>query len=169
MKPNPLPLLHKHCGLKIRELPDVVRDLDSFRIHKMFQEAMIEERYHNALRGRSLLEWGRHKDPEARRALWQCYFPETRPHVFHILVYRLNKSPAELSSECRLSAQQIRDDLARPRILQTHLQNIARYAMELHEVMASPNTKDGVDPRYMELYRALKDPKRIQPYGTQQD
>ncbi|RMH22110.1 MAG: hypothetical protein D6698_01755 [Gammaproteobacteria bacterium] len=178
MQKNPLPILAKHCGVRI---PDVrshfPRAYPIEQIHEAFRKPYIDKRLWAKLRDITMTEWGLHNDHAVRKQLWQCYW-NTKPHVFHVLVWRLRKSVKELSDASgarahgrglKLTVKMIEDDLLRPRILQTHLQSIAPYAMKLHDALASPRTWNGVDPRHMELYRALRDPDRIKPYGSLED
>lgn len=161
---NPLPVLKQHCHFKIHHLPEYMQKLGLPVIHKLFQQKMIKTQYHTSLRHITLLNWGQHKDKKIRKLLWQCYFPDTNPHVFHILVYRLHKNPEYLATQCKLSMTQIENDLAKAQILQTHLRAIGPYAMELRNALTSYKRKHGPDPIGRELGKALTDKSTIKPW-----
>ena len=167
-KPNPLPILTRECGVKLGAIRDALtRGIELEELHSLALRPTIEDdRDYRALFHLTMSEWGINPTPHIRRSLWNCYFPETRPHIFHVLVYRLQVPISTLSLQSKLSERMIQNDLRSSRIYKGHLQAVAPYATLLYESMASPRTWDGYDSRSMEIYRSLRDPHRIKPYGV---
>lgn len=167
---NPVPILYQHCGVKVSTVSPLFPPGTPLEIvHQLFTDKPIDARLHRKLQPLALTHWGQHPERHVRRLLWNCYFEGYRPHIFHILAYRCSIPVSTLALQSSLSQRQIEKNLTRPRVLRNHLQAIARYATLLEEAYRSPKTWDGVNPVYMEIHRALRDPKRIKPFGSLTD
>ena len=134
-------------------------------VHDTFIDKPITEQFYEALRDLTLTQWGQSDNAYVRKILWKFYFPDSRPHIFHILHYRCSVSIKTMSLNSGLSKRQIAKNLTHARVLKKHVQEIAHYATQLEESYRSPKTWDGVNPVYMSIHRALRDPNRIRPYG----
>jgi len=119
--------------------------------------AMVKKR----LTPLALQTWGdNNPSPEAKR-LWQCYFPDSKPHIYHYLHYTMDIPIATLAdwADCRTST--IHRILRQDRLHRRQLQAIGKPAMEYIEALRSPKAGGGTDERYQILYRALHDKDRI--------
>ncbi len=163
MKPSPIPILVKHCGVKIstlgRVLPKVYGHLST--LHNLAKAPVVKPKTHQAVAMLALMNWGTHPDPKVRKQLWDCYFPGKRPHIWHVLYFMLELPMSKLVEKSGISERAIRKYLTRSRVPQRHVRAIARFAMEYRDAMASNKSKAGRDPRYMILHRALHDRKRM--------
>ena len=170
MKKNPVPILGEHCNVKVNHISPLFPPKTPLElVHAVFKSKPIDDKLHSKLLPLTLTSWGSHPDQAVRRLLWDCYFEGYRPHIFHVLVYRCQIPVATLVLRSTLSKRQIEANLYRPRVLQTHVQAIARYASQVEESYRSPRTWDGRNPVYMEIHRALRDPKRVKPFGSFED
>lgn len=162
-KPNPLPILVDHCGLKLgvlrQVLPRSYQHLST--LHALVRAGSLKPKTHSQVCDLTLTAWGQCKDATIRKLLWDCYFEGHRPHIWHVMFYMLEIPMSKLVEKSGISERAIRKYLSKPRVPQRHLRAIAPFAMEYRDAMASKKSREGVDPRYMILHRALTDPKRI--------
>lgn len=167
-KPNPLPTLVDRCDIKLGVLRQVLPKIYSQHrdsLHRLVRQPTLKPRTHGLLCDLTLTEWGRAQDRETKRLLWNCYFPGRRPHIWHVLFYVLEIPMTKLVEKSGLTERAIRKYLPRARVPIKHVRAIAPFAMEYRDAMASKKSRDGVDPRYMMLHRALTDRKRMRTYA----
>jgi hypothetical protein len=165
---NPLPILTRECGIKLGTVARVLGNphMDLGLMHNLARVPSIKPAYHRKLFDLTMTEWGQCSNARTRQLLWDCYFPGTKPHVYHLLHY-VHQVPIEtLVEHSRLPVSTIEHRvLRRPKLRKRHLRSIARYAMSYVEALASKKQLGGRDPRYAALQRALVDPSRLYDHG----
>lgn len=167
-KQSPLPTLHFQCGIKLSEIARVIgrEAADPTVLHSLVKAKTIKDTYHRRLFDLTMTEWGQADDAITRMLLWNCYFPDSKPHVYHLLHYVHMVPMAKLSEKTGLPTSTIRDRvLPRPKLRRRHLRAIGRFAMQYIEALQSKKQVGGRDPRYAALHRALTDPSRVYEHG----
>jgi len=165
---NPLPILHEHCELKKSHIPMMLGypRMTAERLQSLVTTTVLKPKPHARLFFPTMVAWGQCEDKEVKRALWRCYFDaDTKPHIYHLLCWEHCIPDETITRHAGFSQSTLRKILKRPKVTKTHLQAIARFAMEYRDAMASKKSRDGVDPRYMRLHRALTDHKRLYEHG----
>lgn len=160
---NPIPLLVGSFGHTLFGISQAtghsVKHIDV--LHKAHNAAKINHVLHGLLFELSMIEWGqayqRRSHREVRKLLWQCYFPDTRPHIYHLLHYAHNM---DLEKATGYSERVIRRILHQPRLHRRQGDRVRRFAIEYIDAIGSKSRKYGADPAYMGLYYALNDPRR---------
>lgn len=168
-KPNPLPILVDRCDLKLGVLRQVLPPIywqHADSLHRLVRQPVLKPQTHRLLCDLTLTAWGQCQDKETQRLLWKCYFDRHRPHIWHVLFYMLEIPMSKLVEKSGLTEKAIRKYLPRARVPIKHVRAIAPFAMEYRDAMASKKSRDGVDPRYMILHRALTDRRRMKTYGN---
>ncbi len=159
---NPVPLLHEHCGLTPLKLGQVL-GCHQEHTHRYFEGKPLTAKEFESLRDYTMVQWGQHPDGKVRRLLWRVYYPDDRPNIFQVLYYRCDVTIDKLmkAGRKRMAERTVRINLKRARIPLRQLRNIAGYAKGWENELASKKRQGGPDPRYMEIHRALHDPKRM--------
>lgn len=182
---NHLGLLHTHCGWSLRDINRVITGYrEPQRLHNAVLADSCSQELTHACFTPIMIYWGvatRGKrwvnddgeliyPREARDALWKAYFPDTRPHIYHLLTYvhdqDLSGKPTGVSEGDRYvkagySRRVIDKILRQPRLHRRQVDRIRRFAIAYIDTIGSKSCKRGPDPAYMGLYYALNDPKRM--------
>ena len=160
---NPIPLLvggfghtltsiHRATGYSFKHIDE---------LHNAHNAGAIKEPLKGQLFELSMIEWGqayaRRSHKVQRNYLWKIYFPDTRPHIYHLLHYAHNM---DLQEATGYSERVIRRILHQPRLHRRQVDRVRRFAIEYIDAIGSKSRKQGADPAYMGLHYALKDPKR---------
>ena len=165
---NPIPLLCDHFDMKLSTIHRASRipSMHVETLHSWYNRSELKPKMKTRLFGLSMVEWGSAWDlgikSEERKLLWQCYFPHTRPHIYHYLHFAFFRSMTELTEESKLSEDNINRLLRKPKLHKFQLRAIAPFTQQLITSYQSPRTWDGQQTRkYTTLYRAMTDPKRL--------
>ena len=162
---NPLPILAAHCGFKVSMLNHLFPPGTSLDVlHGKFNTDTIDTRLHGELFEMTMFCWADHKDPHVRKQLWQCYFPDTRPHIYHYLCFVHNKDHM-IVKQTRCTERMLEAILRQPKLKQYQLRMIGKFATRYIDELSSKKRRVPPDPRYMTLARALRDPKRLYAKG----
>jgi len=167
-KPSPLPILVSHCNLKLgvlrRILPPVYYP-NSDSLHRLVKAKVLKPRIHRLLCDLTLTEWGHAQDPGIKRLLWDCYFPGHRPHLLHIMFYVFEIPMSTLIEKSGLTEGMLRKYLSKPKVPERVVKALGRFAIEYRDALASRKAKNGRDPRYMMLHRAMVSRSRMTKWG----
>lgn len=169
---NPIPVLHEHYGVSLHEIHRAVGipRLAVDRLHSWHNMTKLSAPIHARLFRVSMVEWGAakhdgYKTREQLRLLWECYFPETPPHIYHYLVFVHMIPDDTICKVTGYSDKTLAKIVKQPKLLKPQLERIGKWAVAYIEELSSKKRKAGPDPRYMALHRALRDPKRIYAKG----
>jgi hypothetical protein len=135
------------------------------KLHRLCRAPGLKPKTHSKLCHLTLTNWGTCKDPEIKQALWDCYFPGTPPHLWHVMYYLLGIPMSKLVEKSGLTEKAIRKYLTLPKVPQAHVRAIGRFALEYRDALRSPKQKGGPDPRYMILHLAMTDKSRMYQRG----
>lgn len=162
-KPNPLPILCKRFGVKLGTvklmLPKTQRSTEY--LHRLVKKKEIDKRTHARLCSLTLECWGKATDGETKKLLWDCYFPNNKPHLWHVLYYQLNIPMHLLTQHSGLTEEQIKKYLRNRKMPQLHVQKIARFAMKARDELSSKRRIGGPDERAQLIQEALTDRSRM--------
>lgn len=165
---NPLRLLHDECGLKLSALAIGLGCYGKNHVARKYMDAhRLPAKLHNNIMHMTLCYWGdkvREQSPVAPQ-LWECYFPDTEPHIYHVLVYVFGVDMYRLTSWSGFTERKIRKFLRQTKLTKRQLRPIAREATAYAEALLSPRSDDGTDPRGQIILDALKDPERIRSWN----
>lgn len=166
MPRNPLPTLGKHFGVKISDVtPHLPANTPLSAAHALFRHEELPTDLHGKLLNLTLLHWGS-ATGDHRTYLWDCYFPTTRPHVYHMLHYEHLILFDTLSSETGYSDNVLDSIMHQPKLHRRQLRRIGRYALEYAQAISSKKRKHfDYDPRHMNIRRALRDSSRLYQKG----
>lgn len=161
MTTNILSILHYQCGFnltaisrmsKVNPTKDTVRKW--VKSGAETPQRLIDNMYIPIL-----VEWGRmanRKDPTAS-LLWTAIFPHNpKPHIYHILAFRMYVPLVKLAEWSEQSDETIYQIMRYSRISKRQLRRIARRAMEISESKQFRDTT-----RAAQVYNALRDHKRL--------
>ena len=162
---NPIPILVKYFG---HTLSDINRATGySFKhidqLHTAHNAERIDPLLHDQLFELSMVEWGeayyKRTQRKARKLLWKVYFPDTRPHIYHLMHYTRGQ---DLAKPTEYSDRVIRRILHQPRLHRRQVDRIRRSVIEHCDAYSSKKRKYAdPDPAVFGLYYALNDPKRL--------
>lgn len=174
---NPLKLLHTHCGWSLMLIN---REITGFSyldtLHKAILSDNCIEKHRKKAFTAVMIEWGvyyKNRDPR-HKDLWKCYFPDTPPHIYHLLHYVhsqvLSGDPTAIFHGKKrvkkgYSDRVIGKILRQPKLWLHQNDRIRRFAIEYIDAIGSKSRKEGPDPAYMGLYYALNDHKRLYKRG----
>lgn len=183
--PNPVPILCEHFGHTLASISIATGHPFKFidQLHSLHNAKSVPAKLHMKLQRLSMIEWGiatRDKrlvnsdgkpvyPKAARDQLWRLYFPDTRPHIYHLLHYVHGQNLSSAATEVNVGGRTIKQGyslqvidkiLRQPKLHKRQLDRIRRFAVEYIDAIGSKNRKYGPDPAYMALYRALHDPSR---------
>jgi len=174
---NPLMLLHTHCGWSLALInQEICRYKHLDQLHKAVTAPSCPQKFQRLAFEAIMVEWGQYerlRDPR-RKDLWACYFPDTRPHIYHLLHYvrnlDLSGKPTAIYHGTKqvkkgYSDRVIRGILRQPKLHLRQLDRIRRFAIQYIDELSSKNRERGVDPYYMTLHRAINDSKRLYMKG----
>jgi hypothetical protein len=169
MLTNPIPILHKSCGYTLSQImaackmPHIKRET----VRSMTHAHRLPEHMHKRLFLPTMIAWANavnNKEPQAQQ-LWACYFPDHEPHIYHIMAFQFYIPTERLVKETGLSASTIRKILRRPKITKRQLRAIYPFARAYCDALYSKKSRDGRDPRYVRIHRALTDHSRLYQPG----
>lgn len=160
---NPIPILVGGFGHTLSSIQRATgysfKHID--QLHNAYSAGDIKQPLKGLLFELSMIEWGqayeRRSHKVQRNYLWNIYFPDTRPHIYHLLYYAHNM---DLEEATGYSDRVIRRILHQPRLHRRQVNRIRRAAIQYIDAIGSKSRKRGPDPAYMGLYYALNDPKR---------
>lgn len=163
MKPNPLPILVEFCDLKLGVLRRVLpkKQHNTHYLQNLVRKKSIDHLTHRRLCILTLTYWAQVQDPETKKQLWDCYFPRTKPHIWHLLYFEHQIPMDTLMEKSGCTEGQIRKYLVQSKVPRFHVRKIARFAMQLRDELSSKKRSEGPDARYMNLHRALTDTSRM--------
>lgn len=169
MPTNPIPILHRLCGYSLSQvmacckMPHIKRDT----VRSMVSSHTISDHMHKRLFWPTMIAWANaanKKDPW-HVDLWACYFPQTQPHIYHLMAFMFYTPMDRLSKETGFSESTIHKILRRPKLTKRQLRAIARFAGAHRDALYSQRAMGGRDWRYVKLHRALTDQSRLYQKG----
>ena len=162
---NPLPILHYDAGYGMIALGRACHcSPTSTTMRKWIKGTDVPTHVHAVLLPTVLIAWGeqvRAGNRDTAQRLWNCYFPDSKPHVYHVLFGLFGIDTPRLAEWSGFTTAKVVKFLRQPKLTKRQLQAIGRPAMQYYEAAWSDRTWDGRDARAARIYQALRDQSRV--------
>lgn len=159
---NPFPVLYHHFNIGKQTWAHMLptRNPTPAYLQSLYHKPHLTERLHWQMFDQCMTIWGTSVNERARKHLWECYFPDTLPHVLHILVYRVGTPRHFITRELGVAEHTILKLLKRSKMRQLHLRRIAKLATQIEESLRRQG-----DPLASSIHIALRSRSRIYEQG----
>lgn len=166
---NPVPILVDDFGHTLGSIQRAlnIQSVKNATRQSWYRRMDLGSHFMSRLFNLTLIEWGNavaeHRHREERQALWACYFPHTKPHLYHLMSFVHYMTDKQITQATGYT--DVQRILRQPKLRRTQLQKLAPEAMALRDALASKKRKGGPDPLWRGLDLALTDLGRVYERG----